>query len=305
MFHEFAHLLLPSQTPDHWRPGDPIDLLPALRARHPGCIDDSLLALQLHWPPHADRWLLWQMRAGEPLCESSIGPLTEDDGDGYDYGDFPRDEYPAPILEDLLSDSRVQRWQTLAHLFKDDAFQMMERLRQHAQDECGDSAFQRERRDEAQIRTLWALARRLARHATTDLALAPAAVARLRAEPAFGMRDGAHLTRWDEVMDEACSPSLLFERTRRDVSSAVWDSFHALPYVQQLALWVQTYSDPPPVEDLPSVDGTPDDGHLNDGDLTDLRAHIDDLTSNVMRQAGDEGWRREAEQDSDTPDLDA
>lgn len=241
MFHDFHRYLLPSQLPPEWRPGDAIDLLPALRACYPGCIPAEVLAVQLHRPLYCDTWLFRITRAGASSIERPVLAVT-DDGDHYDFRDFGPDDHPMPLIERVLIKDRHQQWQELLGIFTEDAYRMLLRAHEAGRNEDADEMDHLETAYGERVRFFRDLSLMLATHIAKDIDFVPAVVADLKSTPARGYRS-TDTTRWDEVMDEVERPSLVHHLLVQEVQDAVWSEFHGLPRAAQVALWFKLHAD--------------------------------------------------------------
>lgn len=118
--------LLPGQHRHDWQPSTPIELLPALHKFYPRCILDDVLSVRLahdmRSPLHG-----WHYVVNRPDAEIqvSVVAVTEDDGDGYNYGDAPATEYPDEIVVKTLDSKRFHLLHQITRIFKTDSFDLL------------------------------------------------------------------------------------------------------------------------------------------------------------------------------------
>jgi hypothetical protein len=290
MYFDFRNYLLPGQRPWEWQALSPIELLPALRGCYPGCIDETVLSVQLvNEKRDIDRpsssWCFDVMQTGDRIRQVPVVAVTDDRGDNYDFSDTPTREFPWELLERIFYIDRAVALQKALQIFKDDAFEMMKRLdeggaRQGIQ-ELNFIEYQYQKR----IDFLRDLLLHLTEHITDSVDLKSPVIANLKSENAHGLRDDSHKSRWHEVIQEVENPSLLYQQTRDDVESEVWGEFKLLPRPIKVALWFKTHADSEFQGGSQALSWDPPDKSPEKLDLFDMDGWFELVVRDVFHQA--------------------
>ncbi|MCT8177025.1 hypothetical protein [Variovorax sp. CY25R-8] len=164
-------------------------------------------------------------------------PVTQDRGDGYDFSDWPLEEYPGDVLRTVLQTDRMVTLQDTLGIFEPAAFDMMRRIQEDAHETQEDWL---KHEHLSRIRFFRDVATHLSEQIASSVDLVAPTVERLKAEDSFGLRADEGEPRWMEIGAEAATPSLLYQRTLEDVESTVMDVFSGLPRHTQVAVWYST-----------------------------------------------------------------
>lgn len=280
--------MLPGQRPSDWIPSTPIDILPALRIRYPNCIDDSVSGVQLVNRPvggHSD----WQFVVVRDCFDTQAPamPVTEDRGDGYDFSDWPIEEYPGDVLQTVLQTNRIVALQNTLGIFKPAAFDMMRRIQEDAR-ETEEDWLKHEHL--SRIRFFRSVATHLSEQIASSVDLVAPTVEHLKAEDSFGLRAEEGEPRWMEIGAEAATPSLLYQRTLEDVESTVSEVFSALPRHLQVALWYTSVVEGELFSDKSALDWDAPSGSFENWALRDMDAYINKTARRVMAIAENDHW---------------
>lgn len=285
MSFNFERYILPLQMPPCDHPDGSIDLLPAFRACYPGCIDASILAVRLYREKTSKGWFFHLVRLSCDSCDVPVIKVTRHDESIYDFGEIPEGMYPWELLSRIFQGDRFVALQESLGIFSEDAFMMMERIRCSSENILSEQQI-------ARMDFFREIAVMLSEHLAGDVDLVNPTVSDLKNSEAYGLRDMDSRTRWQEVMDEAKNPSLLFQQTRDDVWSVVWNIFKKLPRAMQIAIWFHLHADEEYPAGFRSSWWEPPGESLENYRLFGIDDLIEDATREVMARAEDESWQQ-------------
>lgn len=280
---ELGQWLLPGQRPHDWISPTPIDLLPLLRQLYPGCIDEGLLAVQLINPDWPQR-TAWHLRVtsvrGDGLVD--ITPVSQDSEDCYNFSDWPPQEFPDGLLEALCKPDRVAAWQATIELFRPEAFDMLRRVQNAAEESAAEESVRPYAARQAFLRDVATL---LASNAAESVDLLQSTVRALQSSEPSGMHGYECDSLWAELGAEAHTPSLLHQRYLDDLKHKVWSKLCELPRATQIAVWFKARAD----EDFPRGGDTADweapDGRIESMHLSGMDDYCRGIAAKIMRLA--------------------
>jgi hypothetical protein len=233
------------------RVGYSVQLLPAIRQRFPGCVSDQVAAVRLiaRWPEAPKTaWALVitefhpeQMRLMERHVED-ITPITQEDGDNYDYSDHPSAEFPRDVIAALLRPGIDVIFGNTLGIFRQESMRMLINLSFAV--EYSVESQDRTESDKETARLLchahhyrnWTLLS--AEELCRNVDLAAEAIERLRTCSARGIGGGEESSLWEEILSEVRAESLFNESMKSEVLQAVYDAFRDLPLATQWAYWL-------------------------------------------------------------------
>jgi hypothetical protein len=281
-----------------------IELLPALSAQYPGCISSGVVSIRLEAagdlrPPQA--WCFWiterlpeQGRLSRrPITD--IAPITQTQGDNYDYSDHPTTEPSYELLWAIFRPGRALVVADTLGVFKPESLRLLREEAEFAADAASHAAeveFQainQRLMGQAQHHSEWA--KLLAKELCRGVDLAGDAIQRLKNEPPLGLRDGEATSMWGELLAEAREDSLLSEGYRRQVDQAVYEAFKALPRATQLAYWL--IHSPAASELAPGEDWDQPKAEPECWDLFELDSALERVSRKVWARADDAAFRQE------------
>lgn len=230
LFRYFA----PEQRPDRWRPGVPIDLLPALRRVYPGCLNEevTLVRLVVDEPPLAGCvWSLHFVVEGSEYHDGHVN-LERQNLNPEGLFDTPPDEYPADCILWLLDRDNFESLQEGLPLFRPEAFNLLLEIRyRFAERELAtmDAQYQ------AWVSFLQELNRLLAQRVAEDVDLFSPLRQEMLQQPASSLF-GEVPNYWLECGAEASQGTGLHEMLLETLRSRVRSGIHKLRPVERLAL---------------------------------------------------------------------
>ena len=273
-----------------WQPGQPLELLPALRMQYPGGIREEVQSICLLHQEHS-----WSVRIIEGTEYNGLSrrdidllPLV-DDGDGYDYSDCPASE-PMFVIDGLLTSTDRLHTARLLDIFTPATLSFIERFEKRVY-----LAEEDARADEsAKVRFLQNLAAFLAEPLADQVCLSDLAIASLKRSPGV---TGRHFSHWDTLVEEwQGGNGVLSEIWLADLRSATAAAFQELPQSQQLALWLSHRDTSDYLRELlESETSLPD---VTDIKLFDIEFLFADAESLIMQALDEEAWRRATDLDS-------
>jgi hypothetical protein len=281
-----------------------IELLPALSAQYPGCIASSVASIRLEAagalraPQGWCFWITEHLPAQERLSRrpvTDIAPITQDDGDNYDYSDHPATEPSYELLWAIFRPGQALVVADTLGVFKPESLRLLREEAEFAADAASHAvevelqAINQRLMGQAQHHSDWA--KLLAKELCCGVDLADHAIQRLKNELPLGLRDGEATSLWGELLAEARQDSLLSEGYRRQVDQAVYEAFKALPLATRLAYWLihsPGASELAPGEDWDQPRAEPDGWELFELDSALARA-----SRKVWARADDEAFRQE------------
>jgi hypothetical protein len=281
-----------------------IELLPALREQYPGCIVDSVASIRLEAAGAlrpSQGWCFWiteRLPAQGHLDRrpvTDIVPITQDNGDNYDYSDHPTTEPPYELLHAIFRPGRALVVAETLGVFKPESRHLLRAQAEFAADAASHAAeleFQAVNQrlmGQAQHHSEWA--KLLAKELCRGVDLAGDAIQRLKNEPPLGLRDGEATSMWGELLAEAREDSLLSEGYRRQVDQAVYEAFKALPRATQLAYWL--IHSPAASELAPGEDWDQPKAEPECWDLFELDSALERVSRKVWARADDAAFRQE------------
>ncbi|TBO34445.1 hypothetical protein EYS42_03265 [Aquabacterium lacunae] len=300
---DFWPWLLPSDCLKTGYDGRAIELLPAIRQRFSGLVDDAVISVRLVavTPELAvSGWAIqvteFENEAGK-LCErrvDDLGKITQCGGDNYDFSDHPSHEFPAEVIAALLKPGCELTFGDTLGIFIPDRLQ---RLRQMA-DVLTDVALheaQVDREQEVSGVTVQAehfkrLAILFAQELCGGVDLAGAAKSRLRSMPALLEAQGEVSNVWGELVAECRGASLVNEAMKAQVLDAVFTEFKALPTATQWAYWLlngDTLLQTGIGDDWAETSNDPTDWTMHD-----LEACLESAVRSIWREASQEAFDR-------------
>jgi hypothetical protein len=302
-FH-FSSWLLPADLA--FTPGQPIsvELLPALRAQYPACLAAHVASIRLAATvlgTHIGGWCIW-IAEHQPGQEGlsmrqvdDLTPITQDHGDGYNFGDQPTDEFPYPLLEAIFRPGQAPVVGETLGVFKPDALRMLREQIEFAQDHASHAAeltfnAARDRLlGQAQHHSDWA--KLLAKALCQGIDLAGDAIKRLKTAMPLGLRDNEATSLWGEIVAEARQASLLDEGYRREVDQTVYEAFKALPPATQLAYWLLHSTGAREIE--PGEDWDRPGSDPKAWDMFELESALERVARQVWAKADEEAFRHD------------
>ena len=288
----------PTQDPDwrgymvqnDWKPGQPIELLPVLHAYYPGCLDDSVLSVQL-WCQQTNSdegvtdWGLQIMRSRSGVLRFPMPPASDGFGDNIDFSWKQRDKFPSDLIGVVLWRYPVELLQETFGIFKPEMVKLISQHRYEAafdaERKAGDSSNER-------ANFLLEAVNLLSGELASQIDLKLLTIRELKGESAFGLRAEENESRWVEIGTEAYQPSpLLYEETKSQVVALVEECFWSLPRALQVAIWFSHVSEMfPGGNEIDHWDAPR--GTIHDMRLFDVHEVFDSVANSVMSAAGEE-----------------